>query len=321
MIDFADGKMDVLVCTTIIESGLDIPNVNALIVNRADTFGLAQLYQLRGRVGRGARRAYAYLLIPASRSLTEVAEKRLKTMLAATELGAGFRIAMRDLEIRGAGNVLGSAQSGHIYAVGFELYTRLLAEAVETLRAQRAVDASGSDVADPGEQDLPELVPVTDSGTDPPVSVDLGIPASIPETYILDLPTRLGIYRRLGTVATSNEVDSMEGELLDRFGPPPWQVQNLLYVVRLKQLAGRAGVRSITNAEGQLVLQLQEEVGGARQALQRLMPYGFVVGHAQIRLDLGKLTDGWETSLVTVVEKLGEFRERLGIGLEVTSAG
>ena len=321
MIDFADGKMDVLVCTTIIESGLDIPNVNALIVNRADTFGLAQLYQLRGRVGRGARRAYAYLLVPASRSLTEVAEKRLKTMLAATELGAGFRIAMRDLEIRGAGNVLGSAQSGHIHAVGFELYTRLLTEAVETLRAQRAVDASGLGVADADEQDLAELVPATDSGTAPPVSVDLGIPASIPETYISDLPTRLGIYRRLGTVAASNEVDSMESELLDRFGPPPWQVQNLLYVVRLKQLAGRAGVQSITNAEGQLVLRLQEEVGGARQALQRLMPHGFVVGHAQIRLDLGKLTDGWETPLVTAVEKLGEFRERLGVGLEVTSAG
>ena len=138
MVDFAEGNVDVLVCTTIIESGLDIPNVNTLIVNRADTFGLAQLYQLRGRVGRSARRAYAYLLIPQHRSLTETAEKRLKTMLAATELGAGFQIAMKDLEIRGAGNILGANQSGHIYAVGFDLYTRLLSDAVESLRAQRA---------------------------------------------------------------------------------------------------------------------------------------------------------------------------------------
>ena len=138
MVDFAAGNVDVLVCTTIIESGLDIPNVNTLIVNRADTFGLAQLYQLRGRVGRSARRAYAYLLIPQHRSLTETAEKRLKTMLAATELGAGFQIAMKDLEIRGAGNILGANQSGHIYAVGFDLYTRLLSDAVESLRAQRA---------------------------------------------------------------------------------------------------------------------------------------------------------------------------------------
>ena len=138
MVDFAEGGVDVLVCTTIIESGLDISNVNTLIVNRADTFGLAQLYQLRGRVGRSARRAYAYLLIPQHRSLTETAEKRLKTMLAATELGAGFQIAMKDLEIRGAGNILGANQSGHIYAVGFDLYTRLLSDAVESLRAQRA---------------------------------------------------------------------------------------------------------------------------------------------------------------------------------------
>ena len=144
MLGFAEGSTDVLVCTTIIESGLDIPNANALIINRADTFGLAQLYQLRGRIGRGARRAYAYLLVPAHRSINEVAEKRLKTMLAATELGAGFQIAMKDLEIRGAGNVLGSQQSGHIAAVGFDLYTRLLSEAVESLRARMASNASSN---------------------------------------------------------------------------------------------------------------------------------------------------------------------------------
>jgi transcription-repair coupling factor (superfamily II helicase) len=320
MIDFADGKADVLVCTTIIESGLDIANVNTLIVNRADTFGLAQLYQLRGRVGRGARRAYAYLLVPESRGLTEAAEKRLKTMLSAAELGAGFRIAMRDLEIRGAGNVLGAAQSGHIHAVGFDLYTRLLSEAAETLRAQRAVDASGRGAADADEQDLAEPASATGSGSAPPVSVDLGIPANIPEDYIADLTTRLGIYRRLGTIATSDDADSMENELLDRFGPPPWQVQNLLYVVRLKLLAGRAGVQSITREDGQLVLRLHDEVGGNRQALQRLLPRGFVVGHTQIRLDLAKTHDGWEAPLVAAVEKLGGFRQRLSAELRADTA-
>ena len=138
MSDFAAGKFDVLVCTTIIESGLDIPNVNTLIVNRADAFGLSQLYQLRGRVGRSARRAYTYLLVPKTQSLTETAERRLKAMMAATELGAGFRIAMKDLEIRGAGNILGAEQSGNIHAVGFDLYTKLLAPAVADARASRA---------------------------------------------------------------------------------------------------------------------------------------------------------------------------------------
>ena len=136
MVEFAEGKLDVLVCTTIIESGLDIPNVNTLIINRADTLGLSQLYQLRGRVGRSARRAYCYLMVPPSGSLTEPAEKRLRAMLDASELGAGFRIAMKDLEIRGAGNILGAEQSGNIHAVGFDLYTRLLSNAVEELRAR-----------------------------------------------------------------------------------------------------------------------------------------------------------------------------------------
>ena len=143
MLDFAEGNLDVLVCTTIIESGLDIPNVNTLIINRADTLGLSQLYQLRGRVGRSARRAYCYLLVPPSGSMTEPAEKRLRAMLDATELGAGFRIAMKDLEIRGAGNILGAEQSGNIHAVGFDLYTRLLSNAVEEMRA-RGEGAAGS---------------------------------------------------------------------------------------------------------------------------------------------------------------------------------
>lgn len=310
MDDFASGNVDVLVCTTIIESGLDIPNVNTLIVNRSDTFGLAQLYQLRGRVGRGSRRAYAYLLVPAYKALTEVAEKRLNTMLAATELGAGFQIAMRDLEIRGAGNVLGSAQSGHIHAVGFELYNRLLGEAVESLRAEKTVNTVGMSELDDDEHRSADQISENFPEDRSLIRVDLGIPANIPEDYVFDLSSRLAIYRRLAGLDISADVDSMESELLDRFGPLPWQVQNLLYVVRLKQLAGRAGIRSIINDRGNLVLQLQNEVGGAKDVLRKLMPGDVVVGHAQIRLDLDKFSGDWEKFLLIVIERLVEFKDQ-----------
>ena len=317
MIAFAEGENDVLVCTTIIESGLDMPNVNTLIVDRADAFGLAQLYQLRGRVGRGARRAYAYLLIPPSRSLTESAEKRLKTMLAATELGAGFQIAMKDLEIRGAGSILGAKQSGHIQALGFDLYTRLLSEAVEALRAQRVSQDAASGDGDSGEQDGGDTSPDAVLAPDLPASVELGIPASIPEDYIRDLPTRLGIYRRLVGMASLDDVTSMEDELLDRFGPLPWQAQNLLYAVRLRLLSGRAGVQAISREDSRIVLRLRDEVGGARGPLQQLLGQGFVVGNTQIRLDLTGQTDGWEGLLMTSVEKLADFKQRLATELGV----
>ena len=313
MIAFSEGRTDVLVCTTIIESGLDIPNANALIINRADAFGLSQLYQLRGRVGRGGRRAYAYLLIPAHRSLSEVAEKRLKTMLAATELGAGFQIAMKDLEIRGAGNLLGSAQSGHIASVGFDLYTKLLSDAVESLRAQRAAGLAlnGAEEGASAEEEpaTPEPAPAG------PAAIDLEIPSSIPGDYIEDLPTRLEIYRRLGAVSAVEDVEAMEHELLDRFGPLPWQVQNLLYVVRLKLTAGKAGVEAVVREDAHIVLRLHDEVGGARDALQRLLGRETMVGHMQIRLELESLSDGWEDTLMSTIEKLSDFRERLGVGV------
>ena len=319
MIDFANGEMDVLVCTTIIESGLDIPNVNTLIINRADTFGLAQMYQLRGRVGRSARRAYAYLLISQARSLTEAASKRLKAMLAATELGAGFRIAMKDLEIRGAGNILGAEQSGHIHAVGFDLYTRLLTSAVEQLRAQReagdpadsAIDSARADQqGGQGEPLAPEAA----------ATVDLGIPVSIPQDYITDLPTRLGIYHRLVQLAEPGGVDELDDELRDRFGPVPLQVQNLMYVVRLKLRAQSAGLESITREAGHIVLQLKDEVGGARPALQKALGQGVEVGNTQIRLVLDRLADGWEEPLVDTVGKLADFRERVAAGAQAATA-
>ena len=180
MLDFADGEADVLVCTTIIESGLDIPNVNTIIINNADNFGLAQLYQLRGRVGRGAARAYAYLLYEKRpRADARSAQKRLQAIFEATELGAGFQIALRDLEIRGAGNLLGAEQSGHIGTVGFDLYVKLLADAVEGLKA------------------LARGEPPPPSKMQPPHHIDLPLTAFIPESYIGDLNLRLALYQRM----------------------------------------------------------------------------------------------------------------------------
>ena len=308
MLDFAEGSTDVLVCTTIIESGLDIPNANALIVNRADTFGLAQLYQLRGRIGRGARRAYAYLLVPAHRSINEVAEKRLKTMLAATELGAGFQIAMKDLEIRGAGNVLGSQQSGHIAAVGFDLYTRLLSEAVESLRARMASNGSSGGGDSPK---VPAALPEPESVVETRAAIELGIPASIPADYVQDLPTRLDVYRRIGSAAALDDLEEMNEEMADRFGPLPWQVENLLYVARLRLKAEGAGIESVYRDERYVVLKLIEETGGARSALQRALGRGVRVGLSQIRLDLAAISQDWELALVSIVDGIAAFRKRL----------
>ena len=330
MIDFADGQMDVLVCTTIIESGLDIPNVNTLIIDRADAFGLAQLYQLRGRVGRSARRAYSYLLIPKAWSLTEAAERRLKAMLAAAELGAGFRIAMKDLEIRGAGNILGVEQSGHIHAVGFDLYTRLLSVAVEDLRARRAAGqplpgtdggglesfaaAVGEGGLDVGGDEAAALLP-----RHPPV-IELGIPASIPQEYIPDLTTRLGIYHRLATLTDLGEVDDIERELADRFGPVPLQAQDLLYVVKLRTQAERADVESIVRQGELIVLRLKDEVGGAKGALQKTLGKSFQVGNTQLRMNVSRTKSGWQGPLTSAVEKLVAFRERV-TGLQGAGVG
>ena len=317
MLDFARGDADVLMCTTIIESGLDIPNVNTLIMNRSDTFGLAQLYQLRGRIGRSARRAYAYLLVPRARSLTEAAEKRLNAMLAATELGAGYRIAMKDLEIRGAGNILGAEQSGHIHAVGFELYNRLLSLAVEQLRAKGPPYAANGGGLQPGDiaasiaSDLPGHG--LDDALVPPSAplIDIGIPASIPPEYVSDLSTRLGIYQRLIQLADPEDVDGMESELRDRFGPLPLTVRNLAYVTRLKMYAAASGVESVKRAEGRIVIRLESETGGARRALQQRLGRGVVVGNNQIRLELDQAGSGWEERLTEVLTSLAGFRKRI----------
>ncbi|MFQ5996239.1 MAG: transcription-repair coupling factor, partial [Dehalococcoidales bacterium] len=243
MAEFAQGKSDVLVCTTIIESGLDMPNVNTLIVNQADKFGLTQLYQLRGRVGRGANLAYAYFLYDREKRLTPTAQKRLRTIYEATELGAGFTIAMKDLEIRGAGTLLGTKQSGYISAIGFNLYCRLLADAVEEQKARLA-----------GVKEIkpPRL---------PTPTIDLPLTAYIPEEYVVDVDTRLSLYQKLVKLEKAEDIESLAQEFADRFGPLPIELENLLYAVRIKLLATKAGIESITTEHGQIVLRRFEGMG------------------------------------------------------------
>jgi transcription-repair coupling factor (superfamily II helicase) len=220
MVKFVDGQIDVLVSTAIVESGLDIPASNTIIINRADRFGLAQLYQLRGRVGRERQQAFAYLLIPADGRLDETAQRRLRVIEEMTELGAGFRLAMRDLEIRGSGNLLGAAQHGHIAAVGFDLYTKLLGEAVRELKGEPAAER-----------------------VDPVVSAD--VEALLPEAYVPEVNQRLALYKRLAEIERAEEVAPMRAELADRFGPPPAAVETLLDVVALRVLARELGVERV----------------------------------------------------------------------------
>ncbi|MDF9407714.1 transcription-repair coupling factor [Pelotomaculum isophthalicicum JI] len=226
MMDFLDGKYDVLVCTTIIENGLDISNVNTLLVKEADTMGLAQLYQLKGRVGRSNRLAYAYFTFRKEKVLGESAEKRLAAIREFTELGSGFKIAMRDLEIRGAGNILGAEQHGHIAAVGFDLYCRLLEEAVKEARGEKVTQA-------------------------PETTIELPVEAYIPDTYIPETGQKVEIYKRIAALAATADLSDFEDELVDRFGDPPAVVQNLLAVAKVRILAGRLKVKKISLQPGQ----------------------------------------------------------------------
>ena len=240
MLEFASGRYDVLVCTTIIESGIDIPNANTLIVNQADKFGLAQLYQLRGRVGRSAARAYAYFLYAKNHPLSADARERLQSIAEASELGAGFQIAMRDLEIRGAGEILGARQHGHIAAVGFDLYCRLLASAIDAARAKKRDDGAG---ARPSANVL-GLAP----------TIDLPLQAHIPEEYVPESALRLRLYRRLADITTYERVDEIAQELQDRFGAPPEEVRNLIYLLRLRVAAIQAGLAAIAIEDGRIIL-------------------------------------------------------------------
>jgi transcription-repair coupling factor (superfamily II helicase) len=224
MTAFADGQYDILVATNIIESGLDMPRVNTMIIHRADMFGLGQLYQLRGRVGRGRARGYAYLTLPPGRTLSKAAEKRLDVMQTLDTLGAGFTLASHDLDIRGAGNLLGDEQSGHIKEVGIELYQQLLEEAVAAAKEGQGLDEGEGDWSP---------------------QIQMGTPILIPETYVKDLGLRLGLYRRIASVGDEQEIEEMAAEMIDRFGKLPTEVENLLKVVTIKVLCRRANVEKV----------------------------------------------------------------------------
>jgi transcription-repair coupling factor (superfamily II helicase) len=303
MMRFADGDFDVLVATTIIENGLDIPNANTIIINRADHFGLAQLYQLRGRVGRSAQRGHCYLLYDKHLELSFDARRRLSAIMESSEeLGAGFRIAMRDLEIRGAGELLGAKQHGNIDSVGFDLYTRLVAQAINDVKRKKARfeeavqeveqaggDAPGSSLTAPpvstALSDLESPFDIADPLT-PPVTLDLPLDARIPATYVEDDDLRLQLYRRIAGINHPESLDEMRRELVDRFGKDaesdsvPEEVENLFFQIRVKILAVRAGIDRIGRDMDQLVLHSDKLENMDRPAMQR-----------RLRIGLGRISE------------------------------
>jgi transcription-repair coupling factor (superfamily II helicase) len=300
MWDFSNGEFDVLVCTTIIESGIDIPNVNTIIVNQADHFGLSQLYQLRGRVGRGAQRAYAYLLYDRNQPLSEVARRRLEAIVEANELGAGFRIAMEDLEIRGAGELLGERQHGHIAAVGLDLYSRMLAQAVRELREGGELEGgeAGRELA-AGRRMAEDA-----GGVDGPlVLIDLPLKAYLPATFVAEESLRLQLYRRLAEMTTHNEVDEIATELRDRFGPLPEEVENLLYQLRLKATALQLGVQAIVREDGHIVIRAPALEHADREVLQRRLGSQARVMRRQIVLSTDD-TLAWKEALPQILAEL-----------------
>ena len=288
MENFSNGNIDILLSTTIIESGLDIPNANTMIVNRADQFGLSQLYQLRGRVGRGAHRAYAYFFHAAWRTLNAEAKARLETIAETTELGSGYTIAMRDLEIRGAGDLLGANQSGHIASIGFDLYTRMLARAIKIRKQAKAGELI--------EMELPDTV-----------LVDLPLATYIPEDYVPDAALRLRLYRRMAVLGTLEAIDGIASELADRFGPIPDPVENLLYQLRVKIMAIAGNVASVTTEPKQIKIYLHNFHSANRTKLQITVGRAIPVSRTGIWVDRLRPTREWQIALVQVLEKMELF--------------
>jgi transcription-repair coupling factor (superfamily II helicase) len=294
------GEYEVLVCTTIIETGLDLPNVNTIIIDRADRMGLAQLYQLRGRVGRGAVRAYAYLLTPKYHELNPEAHKRLEAIAEATELGSGFRIAMRDLEIRGAGELLGEKQHGQIAAVGFDLYTRLLAQAVRELKGEAPQLVTGGEAGQ--EETAAYLNPLAEG-----VQINLPIPAYVPEDYLPEEKLRLRLYRRLAGITTLKGIDEMAKELADRFGNLPAPVSNLLYQLTLKILAMEAGVKAIITELGQVIVRADTLQEIDRPGLQRRLNPATKITPRQLSLPLHPKAEVWQAELEKTLRLMGRM--------------
>ncbi len=287
MVDFEAGKYDVLVCTTIIESGLDIPNVNTIVVERADRFGLAQLYQLRGRVGRSGRRAYAYFLYDPRRSLTEGADKRLDVISGLHELGQGFKIALRDLEIRGAGNLLGTEQHGAIAAVGFEMYLQMLQSAVNKLR-------TGADES-----------AVTDVLSTAEMNLELPLDHFIPRSYIRDEKLRLGAYRQLAATEDEAELDAVLRSLIDRYGPGPDQLDNLVYSLRVKLRGMRMGLRGVVAEGHDIVIRVDPQRLLDVDELNRRMAGRLSIGVNRIKMR--RQGEGWQKDLLDLLEDMADL--------------
>ena len=297
MAAFYDGKFNVLLSTSIVESGLDIPTANTLIVHRADMFGLSQIYQLRGRVGRAKLRAYALLTLPANRRITPQAERRLKVLQSLDTLGAGFQLASHDLDIRGAGNLLGEEQSGHIKEVGYELYQQMLEEAVLSLKA----GISG---------------PVADKWSP---QITIGTPVLIPEDYVADLPVRLALYRRLAEIEDERDIEAFAAELVDRFGPLPQEVEYLLQVVSIKSLCRRANVERIEVGPKGAVLSFRDNIFANPEGL-----IAYIGKHpegARVRPDMKVVFfDEWETPAARLKGAAGILRTLAGIAEKAAKA-
>ena len=292
MCDFADGKADVLLSTTIIESGIDLPNVNTMIIYRADMFGLAQLYQLRGRIGRSKQRGYCYFTIPNKKVLTQVAEKRLNILQALNQLGAGFSLANHDLDIRGAGNILGVEQSGHIKDVGIALYHHLLEEEINRIKAN--IDGNGA------------LAP---SPTDWSVQITTGVPIIIPENYVADLGVRLGLYKRIGNLKTSEELNDMREELIDRFGQIPEEVENLLKTVEIKQICQLANIERVdAGARGILIAFHQNTFKNVDKLMSFITAQ---LGRIKVRADQKLFIEKNLTSYQARLETIKEYAMKL----------
>jgi transcription-repair coupling factor (superfamily II helicase) len=294
---FYDGKFDVLLSTSIIESGLDIPTANTLIVHRADMFGLSQVYQLRGRVGRAKLRAYALLTLPAARKITPQAERRLKVLQSLDTLGAGFQLASHDLDIRGAGNLLGDEQSGHIKEVGYELYQEMLEEAVMALKAGITTPVA--------EKWSPQIT--------------IGTPVLIPEDYVADLPVRLALYRRLSEIEDDRAIEAFAAELVDRFGPLPLEVEHLLQIIAIKTMCLAANVERIEVGPKGAVLSFRDNTFVNPDGL-----ISYIAKHpegARVRPDMKVVFfDEWEKPEDRLKGAAGILRALVGIAAKAKKA-
>jgi transcription-repair coupling factor (superfamily II helicase) len=285
MEEYANGEYDMLLSTAIIESGLDIPNANTLIVDRADLFGLAQLYQLRGRVGRSAQQAYAYFFHPASNRLTEEARARLETLREYTDLGAGYQIAMRDLELRGAGDILSTRQTGHVAAIGLNLYTQMLASAVRELKGDGAKPTA----------------PVISENS---LIIDLPMPAYLPTDYIPELALRLQMYRRIGGLSQGTDVEAMRAELRDRFGERPEAVEGLLFQIEVKILAQAANATHVLHRDDKIEIRLPYLVEINRERLAGALGADVTVTRTAVEISADQA--GWRARLLEVLGFLAQ---------------